>query len=321
MQQSNERAGARRRIGFVDDQELDKLLAIAGAAGAGRALQPAIPSRTSAPTPTAAETLPEPELPAERNTLFSVYRKLQHDLVTLYNEARRVERHLFGNHWESVIKTPETKEPHDIAYLAMEQLFVQAEARYAPVGGTLKIDRTEVWRALGMEERNHWRNVDRDAEIPHDLDKLYAHLEATYGGEAGETAAYKQHAAELISFFDFEKADKMVVTPKYVESTVRVYSNHKDYAPKGTLEVGYHSQDHIRKPFKALACAMAWAEEFGLQSALRHSPVTGYGFTFTSRHCESYPGLDIVMYKEKWVFRFSHTTAEKLRLFLGQYGA
>jgi hypothetical protein len=66
------------------------------------------------------------------------------DLAALAVEARKIEGHLFGDHRDSVIKTPEAKSVDDIAYLAMENLFVQAEKRYAPVGGALEINRGEV---------------------------------------------------------------------------------------------------------------------------------------------------------------------------------
>jgi len=236
-------------------------------------------------------------------------------------ELRDIEEHLFGNHWDSVIQTPETKCPRDIAYLAMENLIKQAEIQYAPSGGSLTIDRTEVWRALGLEERHHWRSVDRDAAVPFDLSKLHAYLADTYGGDAGETAAYKQQAAELIKFFGFNDSEKMVSTQRHVACSVRVWSSKKDYAAKGTLEVSYNNHQYITKAFQALACAMAWAGKHDLQAALSRSPVAGYCFTFMSRHRESLPGIDIVLYKEKWTFEFDHKVAEQLRLFLGQYGA
>lgn len=253
--------------------------------------------------------------------MFEVYRKFLTDLTALAVEARKIESRLFGDHWESVIKEPEVKSVDDIAYLAMENLFVQAENRYAPAGGTLEINRGDVWHALGMEERNHWRNVDRGSKLPFDLDRLHAHLEATYGGDAGATAAYRQQAKVLIEFFGFNQADKVVATARHVECTVRVWSTHKDYAPKGTLEVSYNNHQYVSKAFQALACAMAWAGEHELQAAVANSPLQGYSFAFKSRHRESYPGLDIVMFKENWKVQFSHKIAEQLKLFLGQYGA
>lgn len=319
--QSLERAGSSRSKGFTSPGELDDLLAIASSTNPSRS----VPARTAVQVPlqapVQAEATPVVELPTERNALFDVYRKFLTDLTTLAVEARKIESHLFGDHWDSVIKTPEAKSVDDIAYLAMENLISQAEKRYAPVGGTLEISRSEVWRALGMEERNHWRNVDRGADLPFDLEKLHTHLEETYGGDAGETAAYRQQAAELIRFFGFNEPDSLVATARHVECTVRMWSTHKDYAPKGTLEVSYNSQGYVRKAFQALACAMAWAGEFELQAAVANSPLQGHCFEFRSRHRESYPGMDIVMFKENWKVQFSHKIAEQLKLFLGQYGA
>lgn len=319
--QSPIRAGASRVKGFTSPGELDDLLAIASATISSRTVPGRTPIHAQLPAPALVEAAPVVELPTERNALFDVYRKFLTDLTTLAVEARKIESHLFGDRWESVIKAPEVKSVDDIAYLAMENLFVQAEKRYAPAGGTLAINRSDVWRALGMEERNHWRNVDRGSKLPFDLDRLQAHLEATYGGDAGETAAYRQQAKVLIDFFEFNQADKVVATARHVECTVRVWSTHKDYAPKGTLEVSYNNRQYVSKAFQALACAMAWAGEHELQAAVANSPLQGYCFAFKSRHRESYPGLDIVMFKENWKVQFSHKIAEQLKIFLGQYGA
>lgn len=319
--QSPVRAGASRSKGFSSPGELDDLLAIASSTNSGRTVPARTPIHAQLPAPSLVEAAPVVELPTERNALFGVYRKFLTDLAALAVEARRIESHLFGDEWESVIKTPDAKGVGDIAYLAMENLFTQAELRYAPAGGTLKIDRGDVWRALGIEERNTWRHVDREADIPFDLDKLHAHLHATYGGDAGETKAYRQQAQALIQFFGFNEADKLVATPRYVECTVRIWSAKKDYAPKGTLEISHHNHEHIRKAFQALACAMAWAGEHDLQAAITRSPLQGYCFTFMSRHRESYPGLDIILFKENWRVQFSHRVADQLKMFLGEYGA
>jgi hypothetical protein len=315
-QQGTVRAGQSRRTAFASPDELDDLLGLATSTNNGRAVQqPTLVAAASEPAPA-----PAP-IPTSRNELFDCYRNYQEKIVALAVDLRKVEAHLFGEHWDTVINTPETKAPVDIAYLAMENLIKQAEKLYAPAGGTLTIDRTEVWRALGINERSHWRGVDRDAPVPFDLARLHAHLVDTYAGDAGETAAYRQQAAELINFFRFEDSEAVATTKRHVACTVRVYSHHKDYAPKGTLEVSYNEHQRLSKAFQALSCAMAWAELHDLQASLSRAPVAGYCFTFKSRHRESFPGLSIVLYKDKWTFEIDHKVAEQLRLFLGQYGA
>jgi hypothetical protein len=304
----------RSRASLTTPAELDELLDLADSANVGRTpLQakaiPAAPAPASVP------------LPTSRNDLFECYRQYQKKISTLAVDLRTIEAHLFGNHWNTVINTLETKSPVDIAYLAMENLIAQAEKQYAPVGGTLTIDRNEVWRALGIDERRHWRGVDKDAPVPFDLEKLHAHLADTYGGDAGETAAYRQQAAELIKFFRFEDSEAMATTKRHVACTVRIWSGHKDYAPKGTLEVSYNEHTRLSKAFQALACAMAWANLPDLQAALSRAPISGYCFTFKSRHRETFPGLSVVMFKDKWTFEFDFKVAEQLRLFLGHYGA
>lgn len=113
----------------------------------------------------------------------------------------------------------------------------------------------------------------------------------------------------------------MVATPRYVGCSVRVYSSKKDYgADKGKFEL-YNSHERLRNLFKALSCAFAWAEQHELSWALQRTDLTHYNFTFKSRHRESFPGLEIILYSEKWDWQFNHDAANALKLFLGQYGA
>lgn len=107
----------------------------------------------------------------------------------------------------------------------------------------------------------------KDLGVPSDLDRLHADLEATYGGDAGETAAYRQQAAELIRFFGLNEADKVVATARHVECTVNMWVTHKDYAPKGTLEVSYHRQEK-----SGGACGLA---ELAASSAGGHQHALG----------------------------------------------
>jgi len=316
-QQGTARAGQGRRTAFASPDELDDLLGLATSTNNGRAVQQPTPI-PAVPAPAAPAPAP---MPTSRNELFDCYRNYQEKIVALAVDLRKIEAHLFGEHWDTVINTPETKAPVDIAYLGMENLIKQAEKMYAPPGGALAIDRAEVWRALGINERSHWRGVDRDAPVPFDLARLHAHLADTYAGNAGETAAYRQQAAELIKFFRFEDSEAVTTTKRHVACTVRVFSQHKDYAPKGTLEVSYNEHQRISKAFQALSCAMAWAELPDLQASLSRAAVAGYCFAFKSRHRESFPGLSIVLFKDKWTFEIDHKVAEQLRLFLGQYGA
>jgi hypothetical protein len=196
-QQPAVRAGQSRRTAFASPDELDDLLGLASSTSNGRTAQQPPPALEVVVPPAA--PVPAP-MPTSRNELFDCYRIYQEKIVALAVDLRKIEAHLFGEHWDTVINTPETKAPVDIAYLAMENLIKQAEILYAPPGGTLAINRNEVWNALGMDERRHWRCVDRDAPVPFDLARLHAHLVETYAGDAGETAAYKQQAAELIKF-------------------------------------------------------------------------------------------------------------------------
>lgn len=57
----------------------------------------------------------------------------------------------------------------------------------------------------------------KDVPVPFDLEKLHAHPACTYGGDTRKTAAYMQHAAELIKFFRFEDSETMATTKRHVD--------------------------------------------------------------------------------------------------------
>lgn len=116
-QQGTVRAGQSRRTAFASPDELDDLLGLATSTNNGRAVQqPTLVAAASEPAPA-----PAP-IPTSRNELFDCYRNYQEKIVALAVDLRKVEAHLFGEHWDTVINTPETKAPVDIAYLAMENL-------------------------------------------------------------------------------------------------------------------------------------------------------------------------------------------------------
>lgn len=315
----------RLAAGFSSD-ELDLLLQPAQP----KEKEPTTPHpATESPTPPAAAPIAQAaaatfETPANLSGLFKLYSDLEAKIDALVTEARRVEHELFGSDWKTVIEAPKMKDPHDIARLGVSHLINQAAARYAPPGATLSIDRYDILEAAGLSEweNDYTRGRNDDRSIPVDLDKLRAQLEAQYAGDAGETAAYRQQARVLIDFFGFERDGEMVTTARHVACTVRLWSTKKDYGvDKGKFEIHYNRHEDLRKVFHALASVFARAEQYDLSSALRRSPLTGYGFTFASRHRESYPGLDITLYSEKWVWQWSHEAAAALKVFLGEYGA
>lgn len=312
--------GVKRRPGRVNPSEIDELLAMGSTS-----TRPVKAAETlEASTQPAAQVKPASpfEVPAKLTGFFDLYAQYERKVAELAEELRQAERQLFGDDWRSVISTPKTDYLSSIAQGLIDNLVAQAETRYAPKAGSLKIERYDVLGATGQQrwQEEHARK-DTDDGAPVDLDKIRAHLDKTYGGDGGATAAYTQQAKVLIDFFGFKRDTQMVATSRYVGCSVRVYSSKKDFGPdKGKFEL-YNSHERLRNLFKALSCAFAWAEQNELSWALQRTELTHYNFTFKSRHRESFPGLEIILYSEKWEWQFNHDAANALKLFLGQYGA
>lgn len=312
--------GLNGRASRADPDEIDELLALSSKPT--RQAQAVAPPKIQEPPPAQAAPAPTFEVPAKLTGFFDLYAQYERKVTELVDELRQAERQLFGDDWRSVISTPKTDYLSAIAQGLVDNLVAQAETRYAPAAGSLKIERYEVLQATGQQrwQEEHARK-DTDDAPPVDLDKIRAHLDKAYGGDGGATAAYQQQAKVLIDFFGFNRDTQMVATSRYVGCSVRVCSSKKDYGPdKGKFEL-HNSHERLRNLFKALSCAFAWAEQNELSWALQCTDLTHYNFTFKSRHRESFPGLEIILYSEKWDWQFNHDAANALKLFLGQYGA
>lgn len=262
--------------------------------------------------------------PASLTGLFALYQEFIAKISELADDARNIERELFGPSWDAVIETPKARYVRDLAQDVLTNLIQQAQQRYAPEAGTLEINPFDVLRATGQER---WAELharkDDDCDAPLDLDKIRAYLDETYGGQAGETEAYRQQAKHLIDYFGFARGDgNMATTSKHVACTVRMYSQKKTYGDnKGMLELGYHRREDLPKLFKALSCAFAATGHEDLASELRRPKILDWNFCYKSRQRECFTGLDIVLYAEKWEWQFTHDAANALKLFLGQYSA
>jgi hypothetical protein len=291
------------------------------------------PAPRAQPAATGSEQTAEPvddtpklafEKPSSLNGIFALYQEFVAKVSDLATDARFIERELFGRGWSAVIETPKSRYVRDLAQDALTNLVRQAQSKYAPEAGTLEINPFDVLRATGQER---WAEIhartDDDNVAPLDLDKIRSYLDETYGGDAGETEAYRQQAKHLIDYFGFARGDgNMAATSKHVACTVRMYSEKKAYGDnKGMLELGYHRREDLPKLFKALSCAFAATGHEDLASELRRPRMLDWNFCYKSRQRESFTGLDVVLYAEKWEWQFTHDAANALKLFLGQYGA
>jgi hypothetical protein len=271
--------------------------------------------------------LPPPPAPPKTslNDVFASYLRMEARLGRVYSEQRHFEERLFG---VSLTEEKSTEAITHIANRAIKALVRKAEREFAPEGGTLKIDEYEALKATNQYDweeryrRSTWRKKDDVPKLELDLDAVWLHLENTYGGDAGVTAGLRQQAANLLSVFHFDQAETIRRTASSVNVDLRIWAEKKDYGQnKGMLEPSYHSGDTRLKAFSSLRCFAKWAELFDLANRLNPEfhDMANYGFCYSSREKRSFPGLEIVMYKERWEWRFSHEVAEKLMLFLGEY--
>ncbi|MDO3615399.1 hypothetical protein Q3O97_06035 [Ralstonia pseudosolanacearum] len=189
----------------------------------------------------------------------------------------------------------------------------RARHEFAPTSGRLDIDDTSEYEIAGL-------NIDaalRAGEIP-DVDKLWESLSTRYGGNAGVEAGYKQAAERIIRNFGLDRQKDVKRTSSGVTLRKSVYSE-ASYSSAGRRRIGYHSCSHTADcldgmvTFAAQAGAQRAAE--GMQSINVHN------FEYEYREKLVYPELEIVFFKEAWEFKFSHPLAEKLMIFVGQYGA
>jgi hypothetical protein len=272
---------------------------------------------------------PEPELaPKSRNDIFTSYLQFEQDLGNLCAAQGAMQKLLFGEDWSTIVDSPSTQGIYRVADSAISNLIRLAQQRFATSGVTLDISQSEALEAVGMDRwRDEYdrRNRRSDTTVipPVDLDKLWAHLEAKYGGEAGIETSHRQNAKFIISELRLNGDTEMKRTASSVSCFRRLWASKKDFGPNvGRYDFGYNSRDDLFKLFKGLACAFEWAEMDQLSIELapaRHS-ICDYDFTFKPRERVSFTGLDIIFFKEQFEFKWSFQAAEKLMLYLGTYG-
>lgn len=267
------------------------------------------------------EAKAEPRL----NDVFTHFLQYKSRIEALAAEQATFESELLGRSFTDV---PRTEDLRELARRSLSALVYRAEQAFAPSGGKLSIDPYEVTKQTDQydwEEKfcRTWRDGDHRSTQPLDLDAVWKYLEETYGGDAGIKAGYKQQASFLIKELNLGSKDGMKRTSSAVIAVRRLYSEKATYgANKGMFEVHYGSRESLNNLFCAIACFAEWAELDSLAIAAhpcRH-PIGNYHFAFESRDKHSFPGLEVVFFKERMEFRFSHDVADKLRLFLGSFG-
>lgn len=259
------------------------------------------------------------------NDVFSHFLQYESRIKALAAEQAAFETKMLGRSFTDV---PRTEDLRELARRSLSALVYRAEQAFAPSGGKLTIDPYEATKQTGQYDWEEtfcrtWRNGDHQSTQPLDLDAVWKYLEETYGGDAGIKAGYRQQAQLLIKELNLESKDGMKRTASAVIAVRRLYSEKATYGVnKGMFEVHYGSRECLNNLFRAIACFAEWAELDALAVAAhpcRHE-IGNYQFAFESRDKHLFPGLEVVFFKERMEFRFSHEVAEKLKLFLGSFG-
>lgn len=195
----------------------------------------------------------------------------------------------------------------------LSRLVMEASRKFAPAGGRIEIDQSREMDRFGLDIEE----VLRAKRVP-DLDGFWQHLERTFSGDAGERIAFEQAAKAIIRGFWLKPDTEIKRTSSAVILEKRVTSQ-SSFHSKGEREVYYSSQEPVVATFAGLA-TFAKKHQFGaLAMELRNFSV--HRLTFSTREKLSFTGLEIVLFNDKWQFKFAHDVGDALSLFISEFGA
>lgn len=266
-------------------------------------------------------------VPRTRNSIFKLYAEYEEAISAASAAQWNAENEVFGF---TLTSRPRTDGIEEIAKQAISYMIHEAQKRFSNQYTTLSIATSDVLEATGQA---NWREAYQHAtsrprhneppravhEVPVDLDKIWAYLEETYGGEAGQTALYKQLVPLLINRLHLNAKD-MRRTAKAVIAYQSVRSSPASFGSKTGPYKIYERRD-VNEVFDALRHAFEWVGLDALSIALkpdRHK-IGDFNFKYDLRDKFSFPGLDIVTFKDSWDYKFDPKVAEKLQLFLGTF--
>lgn len=264
-----------------------------------------------------------------RNDLFARYLAYQERIREEAHKQAASERAALGF---SLTGTPRTEEVEDVASTAISMMVRAAQSQFSNQYITLSISTDEVLEATGQA---NWRLKYRESKgnaradkpapvlpaVPVDLDKIWTYLDATYGGEAGQNALYKQIAKLLIRYLHLNDKD-VKRTAKAVIAYQSITTSTARFGAKTGPYKFYH-RENVSQVLDALSKVFEWAGLDELALALRpeRHKMGEYDFTFDSREKFTFPGLELVTFKDSIDYKFDHATATKLQLFVGEFGA
>lgn len=206
------------------------------------------------------------------------------------------------------------RELQDFCSRLVGRMAMEAARKFAPGSGRLDIDKGEELQRFGLDVNK----VLEAGNLP-DLDGFWLHLEKSYGGDAGREVAFSQAAKAIINGFwlkpntEIKRTSSAVVLEKRVPSEVSFRSS------GGRRRIHYGSTQSVALTLDGLSTFASKYQFATLGQQLKHCNVND--LEFETREKMSFNGLDVVMFNDKWQFKFSHQVGDALSLFISEYGA
>lgn len=188
----------------------------------------------------------------------------------------------------------------------------QAVDRFSPAGGRLEIDKSHELENASVDIRG----ALEAGKCP-DFDAFWSHLERAFSGDAGKRIGLIQAAKLIIDGFGIRPSTEIKRTSSAIVLEARIWS--ETCFRSSLRKATYHSQSTATGLIRGLAAFATHAGFDVLGSVLTHGRLIDY--EFKTREKVSFQGLDVVMFNEKWQFKFSHQVGDALSLFISEFGA
>lgn len=251
--------------------------------------------------------------------LVQQFKDAQTKAAAAYLEVSAAETALFPSDGQYCYRAAESRSEYkterelsDFCNRLSHVLVSEAVRRFSPPGGRLEIDDSKELANASIDIHG----ALRAGKCP-DFDAFWAHLERTYSGEAGKRIGLMQAAKLIINGFNIRPDSEIKRTSSAIVLEARIWSEpvHRSSARKAT----YQSQQTAACIMRGLSAFAGHAGFDVLSVELNHGRLVDYHFE--TREKVSLHGLDVVMFNEKWQFKFSHQVGDALSLFISEFGA
>ncbi|WP_232064491.1 hypothetical protein [Paraburkholderia dioscoreae] len=251
--------------------------------------------------------------------LVQQFKDAQTKAAAAYLEVRAAETALFPPDGQYSYCAAETRSEYkterelsDFCNRLAHVLVREAVRRFSPPGGRLEIEDSRELANASIDIHE----ALRAGKCP-DFDAFWTHLERTYSGDAGKRIGLIQAAKSIIDGFYIRPNSEIKRTSSAIVLEARIWSEtcYRSSARKPT----YQSGQTVVGLSRGLSAFAAHAGFDVLASELKHGRLADYEFETREKVC--FRGVDIVMYNEKWQFKFSHEVGDALSLFISEFGA